>query len=181
VDIYRTFADKYLFIMITIKEKRDSEIDKAFRVYVQKIERKRKLRLAKRDLTYADFFNNRMLIVHSIRDGIPYSLFKHIKEITPFTEKDWATFLNLSTKSLQRYKNEENHLFKSVHSEKIIELAEVTNLGKEVFDSFDQFYLWLNTPVFALGNMKPIELLKDSYGKEMVVNELNRIDQGIFV
>ncbi|MDO9038752.1 MAG: DUF2384 domain-containing protein [Lutibacter sp.] len=32
-----------------------------------------------------------------------------------------------------------------------------------------------------MGNLKPIELLKDSYGKEMVMNELNRIDQGIFV
>lgn len=167
--------------MIAVKKKRDSEVNKAFRVYVQRIERKRNLRIAKKNLTYEDFFNNRMLIVHSIRNGIPYSLFMHIKEITPFTEKDWAAFLNLSTKSLQRYKNEENHIFKPVHSEKIIELAEVTNLGKKVFDSFDQFYLWLNTPLFALGNMKPIELLKDSYGKEMVVNELNRIDQGIFV
>lgn len=167
--------------MVAVKEKRVSEVNKAFRAYIQRIERKRNLKIAKRNLTYEDFFKNKMLIVHAIRDGIPYSLFKHIKEITPFTEKDWASFLNLSTKSLQRYKNEENHLFKSVHTEKIIALAEVTNLGKEVFDSFGQFYLWLNTPLFALGDMKPIELLKDSYGKEMVVNELNRIDQGIFV
>jgi uncharacterized protein (DUF2384 family) len=29
--------------------------------------------------------------------------------------------------------------------------------------------------------MQPIELLKNSYGKEMVMNELNRINQGIFV
>jgi uncharacterized protein (DUF2384 family) len=28
--------------------------------------------------------------------------------------------------------------------------------------------------------MKPIELIKDSYGKELVINELTRIDQGIF-
>ena len=63
---------------------------------------------------------------------------------------------------------------------KIIELAEVTNYGKEVFDSTEQFYLWLNTPSYALGNLKPTELLKDSYGKELVMGELNRIEQGIF-
>jgi hypothetical protein len=29
--------------------------------------------------------------------------------------------------------------------------------------------------------MKPKELLKDSYGKEMVIGELTRIEHGIFV
>jgi len=60
-------------------------------------------------------------------------------------------------------------------------LAEVTQLGETVFDSQEQFYNWLKRPNQALGNMKPLELLKDSYGKELVVNELTRIDQGIFV
>jgi uncharacterized protein (DUF2384 family) len=41
--------------------------------------------------------------------------------------------------------------------------------------------LWLNTPNFALGKLKPIELLKDSYGKEMVIGELVRVNHGIFV
>jgi hypothetical protein len=27
----------------------------------------------------------------------------------------------------------------------------------------------------------PLELLKDSYGQELVIQELHRIDQGIFV
>jgi len=122
-----------------------------------------------------------MLVVHTIHRGIPYTLFQLIKEFTPFSDKDWAEFLNLSVKSLQRYKAEKTYHFKPIHSEKIIELTEVTLAGMEVFDSSEQFYLWLNTPSFALGNMKPIELLKDSYGKEMVLSELNRIDQGIFV
>ena len=54
-------------------------------------------------------------------------------------------------------------------------------MGNTVFDTETQFYMWLKTPSFALGNLQPIELLRDSYGKEMVVNELNKIDQGIFV
>ena len=57
----------------------------------------------------------------------------------------------------------------------------VTNFGKKVFDTKEQFYLWLTTPSYALGNLKPSELLKDSYGKELVMGELNRIDKGIFV
>ena len=57
----------------------------------------------------------------------------------------------------------------------------MTSLGKDVFDSEEQFYLWLNTPNFALGSLKPFELMKDSYGKEMVISELHKIDQGIFI
>ena len=135
----------------------------------------------KKSITYKDFLNNKMLIVHSIRKGISYSFFDKIKINAPFTDIEWADFLNISTKSLQRYKNEKQHIFKPNHSEKIIELAEVTNFGNEVFDNNKNFYTWLTTISIALGSMKPIELLKDSYGKEMVMEELNRIDQGVFV
>lgn len=121
-----------------------------------------------------------MLIIHSIRKGLSYRFFSYIKEITPFTEKDWSEYLNVSIRTLQRNKNEDHFFFKPIHSEKIIELAEVTNFGVQIFDSVDQFYVWLNTPSFALGKLKPSELLKDSYGKELVMAELNRINHGIF-
>ena len=134
-----------------------------------------------KNITYQDFLCNKMLIIHSIRRGISYSFFNKIKSNSPFSDAEWADFLNLSTKSLQRYKNEEKFVFKPIHSEKIIELAEVTNFGNEVFDTIQDFYTWLNTHSIALGNMKPLELLKNSYGKEMVMDELHRIDQGIFI
>jgi len=131
-------------------------------------------------ITYNHFLKDKMLIIAAIRKGIPYSLFELIQKFTPFSESDWADFLGLSTKSMYRYKQSPDHLFKSIHTEKIIEIAEVTQLGLEVFESLDKFNLWLHTPNFALGKLKPIELLRDSYGKEMVMNELTLIDQGIF-
>ncbi|MBP2283196.1 putative toxin-antitoxin system antitoxin component (TIGR02293 family) [Flavobacterium sp. CG_23.5] len=167
--------------MGNLKIKSRAAIDIAVRVFVDKVEKDRGYKLINKNITYNEFLKNRMLIVHSIREGIPYHFFDLIKERTPFNEEDWATFLGISAKSLQRNKAKENFVFKALQSEKIFELAEVTSLGKEVFDTDEQFYSWLKTPSFALGNLKPIELLKDSYGKEMVVNELNKIDQGIFV
>lgn len=134
----------------------------------------------KKEISYSDFFEDKMLIIQVIRMGLPYQLFSDIKEITPFSEEDWADYLNLSTKTLQRNRNDPDFVFKPIHTEKIIELAEVTQFGNEVFDSSEQFYLWLNTPSFALGNLKPAELLKDSYGKDLVMAELNRIEYGIF-
>ena len=138
----------------------------------------KELMFAKKNPTYVDFFSNKMLLIHIIREGVPYSFFNLIQHYTPFSEKDWASFLDLSTKSLQRYKQTSKQ-FKSIQSEKIIEMAEVTNIGLDVFGNMEKFKLWLDTPNFSLGNLKPIELLKDSYGKEMVIGELTRINHGI--
>lgn len=167
--------------MEAIKIKSTEAIDKAVQLLVKRVEQDRGYKLLKKNITYDEFLKNRMLIIHAIREGISYELFSLIKEITPFNEEDWALFLGISTKSLQRNKIKEDFIFKPLQSEKILELAEVTSLGNAVFDSENQFYLWLKTPSFALGNLQPIELLKDSYGKEMVVSELNKIDQGIFI
>lgn len=133
---------------------------------------------AKKKITYADFFSNRMLIISVIKEGVPFSFFSLIQDYTPFSDNDWANFLDLSLKSLHRYKLTGKH-FRRIQSEKIIEMAEVTNVGMDVFGDMDKFRLWLNTPNFSLGKLKPIELLNDSYGKEMVIGELTRINHGI--
>ena len=131
-------------------------------------------------LTFEQFFNNKFLIIQTIRKGIPYSFFEQLKSLLPFTDVDWADYLNLSLKTLQRHKKDKDFHFKSIHTEKIIELAEVTHFGREVFGSIDKFHLWLTTPSYALGNMTPADLLHDSYGKDLVLAELNRIEHGIF-
>jgi putative toxin-antitoxin system antitoxin component (TIGR02293 family) len=137
--------------------------------------------VAPKDITLDDFLENKMMIINAIRAGIPYSFFKLIQMYVPFSENEWAGFLDISTKSLQRYKTAGNFNFKPIHSEKIIEMAEVTRAGLEVFGDIDKLKRWLNTPNFALGNLKPVELLRDSYGKDMVMSELVRISHGIFV
>ncbi|MGB8190411.1 MAG: antitoxin Xre/MbcA/ParS toxin-binding domain-containing protein [Chitinophagaceae bacterium] len=133
----------------------------------------------KQMLTYTDFLSNRMLVISVIRKGVPYSLFRLIQYYSPFTETEWAGFLDLSSKSLQRYK-QSSRAFKPIQSEKIIEMSEVTNVGLDVFEDMDKFKLWLYTPNFSLGSLKPVDLLSNSYGKEMVIGELTRINHGIF-
>ncbi len=134
-----------------------------------------------RNITYSDFFDDKMMVIAAIRAGIPYSMFDVIQDNAPFTEDNWAGFLDISTKSLQRYKTADVFHFKAIHSEKILEMAEVTNVGLDVFGSMEKLKLWLNTPSYALGNLKPIDLIKDSYGKELVISELTRINYGILV
>lgn len=130
--------------------------------------------------TFNALFTDRLMMTTVVQSGISYRFFEQIQRITPFTENEWAAFLELSTKTLNRYKME-NRYFKTLHSEKIMELAEVTREGLEVFADVGLFKQWLHTVNYALGNRKPLDLLKDSYGKELVLKELKHINHGIFV
>jgi len=106
--------------------------------------------------SYDDFFSNKLLMIFIIRNGVTTSLFESIAALAPFSMIQWAGFLDISLKSLQRYKKKD-HQFKPIQSEKIIELAEVTHKGVDVFGSSVKFESWLNAPSFALGNIKPME------------------------
>jgi putative toxin-antitoxin system antitoxin component (TIGR02293 family) len=162
------------------RENIEHKLDKEIALFFHRIQRNDLQSPKKSPVTYSEFLSDKMLIVMAIREGIPYSMFQLIQHYTPFNENDWTRFLDISTKSLQRYK-QASKSFKPLQSERIIEMAEVTNVGLDVFGSMEKFKLWLRTPVYALGNLKPIELLKDSYGKEMVISELTRINHGILV
>lgn len=132
-------------------------------------------------ITYRHFLEDKMLMIGAIRAGITIPIFDLISAYAPISERDWTDLLNISAKSLQRYKEASDYRFKPIHSEKIIEIAEVTKEGLEVFGDMDKFKLWLHTPNYALAGHKPIDLLKDSYGKELVISELVRINHGILV
>lgn len=168
--------------MTATKSTLEVKLDREITAFLKKSNNTKIIKIEiEKAVTYEDFLSDKMLIILAIRAGIPYSLFDLIQDYTPFTENEWANFLDISTKSLQRYKASEEHHFKPIHSEKIIEMAEATKVGMDVFGNMDKFRLWLNTPNFALGTLKPIELLKDSYGKELVISELIRINYGILV
>lgn len=158
----------------------EQKLDKEISSLLKPSSKQERFGSANKNLTYIEFLSDKMLMISAIRAGVPYSLFDLIRNVTPFSEGDWAAVLGISTKSLRRHKLASKQ-FKLLQSEKIIEMAEVTNVGKEVFGDMDKFKLWLNTPNFSLGNVKPMELLKDSYGKELVISELTRINHGILV
>ena len=159
---------------MNIRQKLDKEIS----TFVGQAESPGRSFKRKKKVTYSEFLSDKMLMIQLIRRGMPYSLFSLIKDVTPFSDDNWAEILNVSPKSLHRYKQSSKQ-FKPLQSEKIVEIAEVTEAGVEVFGDIERFSLWLNTPNFALGGMKPFELLKDSYGKELVQTELTRIGHGI--
>lgn len=155
----------------------EKELNKALRALLRDLPIKSENNFEK-SITFRQLLQNKMLLIYVIDKGIPYSIFELIVSLAPFSSDDWAEYLELSTKSLLRYKADSRD-FKPSHTEKILELAEVTQAGREVFGDAETFRHWLETPCFALGGHKPFDLLKNSYGKELVMGELHRIAHGV--
>ncbi len=65
-------------------------------------------------------------------------------------------------------------------SEQILQIAEVTAKGSKVFEGRERFLAWLNHPNKALNNKTPMSLLNSKFGTDMVLNELGRIEHGVF-
>jgi len=152
--------------------------NKELKKYIQEFSRAQNLN--EPTISYGSVLNDKMLIARAVRRGVTQNLFQEIKNNSPFTDLQWSSFLNINIRTMQRYKSASDHIFKPIQSERIFELAEVVSLGDKVFDTREHFNIWLNIPSPALGNDTPISLLDSSYGKELVIAELNRIEYGVF-
>ena len=116
--------------------------------------------------------------INLVRKGINYSYFTNIANKSPFSLNEWSSFLHLSERTMQRYKKEEA-TFDVIHSERIIHLTLLFKYGIEVFGTKEKFKSWLETDILALGNIKPNQLLDNSFGIDLVKDELGRIEHGI--
>src|SRR4051812_5631071 len=92
----------------------DIQLDKAVKLYALKVEKDTNYNLVDKNVTYKKFLSNRMLIVHSIRRGLPYELYDLIKQRAPFKEDEWAEFLGVSTRTLHRNKTTKDFYFDSI-------------------------------------------------------------------
>lgn len=112
------------------------------------------------------------------RKGVEFSLFQSVVKQGLFTLKDWSKFLHITERTIQRYKKEKKN-FEPIQSERIIEIAKLQSKGISVFGSAQNFNQWLNSKIVALGGLKPIEYLDSSFGVDILMDELGRIEHGI--
>ena len=117
-------------------------------------------------------------LVELVRLGVKFEAFDKFANKSPFSLNEWSTYLHLSERSMQRYKSEKR-TFDPLQSEKIIEIALFYNKGVEVFGTADKFNSWLETDNLALGGVKPKMFLDNSFGINMLRDELTRIEYGV--
>lgn len=118
-------------------------------------------------------------LTNMVRKGLTYNYFTTLSERIQIGVQEWADYLHISERTIQRYKKE-GKTFDPVSSEKIIHVELLYKKGIDVFGIEENFYTWMDTKSIALGGVKPKELLDTSFGISMVYDELGRIEHGIF-
>lgn len=113
-----------------------------------------------------------------MREGIPKIAIDNLTEVTGFSALEMAALLHTTDRTLRRY--EPAQKLNPEQSERLIELALLYARGEEVFDTLEPFKIWMDAPVMALGDKKPRSFLDTSMGIELLMDELGRIEHGIF-
>ncbi len=119
-----------------------------------------------------------LALVNLIREGMDYNTFERVAAQIPLKDKDWATILDTTLRTLLRYKKD-NKTFAPKQTEKIIEIQQLMHYGEEVFGYRDSFHAWLALDNVGLGGMPPKDLLDTSVGLGLVKDSLGRIEHGI--
>lgn len=127
--------------------------------------------------TYQNISGNNDLI-DIIRQGVPMKALQHIMEVTGMHLTEIAAITHTSDRTLRRYTPTQK--LSQELSERIIELAKLYTRGEQVFGSIDNFKIWMDTPLMSLGNKTPKTYLDTSIGINMLMNELGRIEHGVF-
>ncbi len=120
---------------------------------------------------------NRLDLIELSNRGLTKSALSHLADCLSIPLSRMAELLPVSGRTIQRQALQDH--FSPLVSEQILQIAEVTAKGIEVFEDKDKFRAWLNHPNRALADKTPMSLINSRFGAEMVMNELGRIEHGV--
>jgi putative toxin-antitoxin system antitoxin component (TIGR02293 family) len=118
-------------------------------------------------------------IVFSARKGIKPNVFYSFAALIKMPEKNLATLLNLSSRTINNYRDQHKHL-NPVESEHLLKLIALFTKGEEIFGNVDEFNYWLQKPFWGTKE-KPIDWLITPGGVDLVLDELTRLAHGYAV
>ncbi len=117
-------------------------------------------------------------MIAMVREGISYADFLSFFHNEPFTDQEWAEYLGISVRTLDRYRTGQKS-FPAKQSERILEIKRLLNFGESVFEDRDNFMDWMTMRNIPMGGIVPKDVLDTSMGISMVQDQLGRIEHGI--
>lgn len=117
------------------------------------------------------FLTDPFTISKTIDAGLPAEFFDTALNYSALTKEEWATILDLSLKTIERYGLNKKNL-PAPTSEKIIQILEITSLALTAFATIENFRRWLDIPNKNLKKIKPINLLKNAYGQQLIIAQI---------
>jgi uncharacterized protein (DUF2384 family) len=109
-----------------------------------------------------------------------YKKFDSLAAKMPLTLKEWASVIHLSDRTLQRYAKE-NKPFEGIYADRLLQIEKVINEAAKVFKEPLNFYYWLNENHTVFNYTFSIASLQTQDGIQMLLDELGRIQQGVYI
>ncbi len=107
-----------------------------------------------------------------------YKEFNKVLNQLPFLLGEWAYFLGISERTLQRYEAS-NGQFSILQTERIQHIKELGDIAEKFFGkNKSPFYHWATSKIFSLNNQRPMDLLTTYKGTEMCMSILQNTMYG---
>ena len=112
------------------------------------------------------------------RQGLLKNAIDSLAQLLELSTRDLVQYLHISERTLQRY--EDNKKLSPELSDHLIQIARVYAKAIDVFENPQKAVKWLKYPSHALGGVTPISCLDNFSGIELVLDELGRIEYGVY-
>ncbi len=109
-----------------------------------------------------------------------YHKFDTLAAKIPFTLKEWASIVHLSDRTLQRY-GKENKPFEGIYADRLLQVEKVITEAAKVFKKPINFYHWLNEKHSVFNYTFSFASLQTQNGIQMILDELGRMQQGVYI
>ena len=119
-------------------------------------------------------------IVNEPSADLKYDQVKPIMEFFALSQHEIAELLEVDPSTLFRWGKNEKTIGK-LRSKAMYELDEIIAKGVTLFGSEENFKKWLSSDNYSLGDRKPIELIKDPFGLELVDGAIEAMGWGNLV
>ncbi|MGB7394733.1 MAG: antitoxin Xre/MbcA/ParS toxin-binding domain-containing protein [Pricia sp.] len=117
------------------------------------------------------------------KTAVPTLFYKDIVALIDFLgfrQKDLADFLHVDASTITRWKKSQTEIG-ILRAKIILDIDEIIAKGVRIFGNEADFLDWLATENYALGDRRPLDMLKDPYGTETVDEALEAISWGIYM
>jgi len=112
------------------------------------------------------------------REGIKRATLPSLAAYLGITMEQLSGLLHSSYRNIQRKKDDD--LLDTLKTEKVLELASFAQRGIEVIGSKEYFAEWLQSPLPALNNKRPLDFLDTTFGIQMLNKVLGRLEYGVY-
>lgn len=120
-------------------------------------------------------------VLEEERNTYQYNQISPLLNFLGYSQSDSSELLETNASTLSRWKNSDKPVdIGKLRSKIILDIDEIISKGVRVFGSEQLFQEWLNTSNHSLGDIKPVDLLKDVYSIELVDDAIDALSWGSY-